>query len=132
MRLLHFADLHIGIEAYGHIDPSTGLHTRVQDFVRSLEFVIGLAIREKVDLVLFAGDAYKNCDPSPTHQRELACQIRRLQQAAIPLVIVVGNHDTPTAFGKATSVDIFTALGIEDTWVIRRPQLLEVETRGGP
>jgi exonuclease SbcD len=132
MRLLHFADLHLGIEAYGHIDPSTGLHTRVQDFVRSLEFVIDLAIRQTVDLVLFAGDAYKNCDPSPTHQRELACQIRRLQQAAIPLVIVVGNHDTPTAFGKATSVDIFTALGIEDTWVIRRPQLLEVETRGGP
>lgn len=131
MRILHFSDLHLGIETYGHIDPATGLHTRIQDFVHSLEFVVDLAITQKVDLVLFTGDAYKNCDPNPTHQRELACQIRRLQQAAIPLVIVVGNHDTPTAFGKATSVDIFTALGLENTWVMRRPELLEIETRHG-
>ena len=132
MRLLHFADLHLGIENYGTIDPATGLHSRVQDFIRALERVFDLAIEERVDLVLFAGDAYKNCDPTPTYQREFALQLRRLQQAAIPIVMVVGNHDTPVAFGRATSMDIFSALEMDHTYVIRRPQLLQIPTRSGP
>ena len=131
-RFLHFADLHMGIEDHGYIDPGTGLHTRVQDFVDSLGFVCDQAIQERVDLVIFAGDAYKNCTPSPTHQREFALQVRRLQQADLPLVMVVGNHDAPGAFGKATSMDIFTALELDNTYVIRRPALLRIDTHNGP
>lgn len=132
LRLLHFADLHLGVETHGRLDPQSGMHSRVQDFVACLRFVFDLAIREQVDLVLFAGDAYKTCDPEPTCQREFAGQLRRLQQAAIPIALVVGNHDTPAAFGRATSVDIFSALELDSTYVIRRPQLLRLETRGGP
>jgi exonuclease SbcD len=132
LHFIHFADLHLGIENYGHIDPATGLHTRVQDFTANLCAIFDLAIEEEVDLVLFAGDAYKTCDPNPTHQREFASQLRRLQQANIPLVMVVGNHDMPAAFGKATSVDIFAALELNNTYVIRRPQLLRLDTRSGP
>ena len=131
LSFLHFADLHLGIENYGSIDPSTGLHSRVKDFVHSLNFICDLALEEEVDFVIFAGDAYKNCDPSPTFQREFALQIRRLQQAQIPLVMVVGNHDAPVAFGKATSVDIFSALELAKTHVIRRPQLLQLATSKG-
>jgi len=132
LHFLHFADLHLGTENYGRLDSSTGLHTRIRDFVNSLGSVFDLAIQEEVDLVLFAGDAYKNCDPTPTYQREFAVQLRRLQQNDIPIVMVVGNHDTPVAYGKATSVDIFSALELDNTHVIRRPQLLRLDTRGGP
>ena len=91
-----------------------------------------MAIEREVDLVIFAGDAYKSCDPTPTHQREFAAQLRRLAHAGIPIVLVVGNHDTPVAFGKATSVDIFSALELDHTFVVRRPDLLRLDTRGGP
>ena len=37
IKLLHIADTHIGVENYGRLDTSTGLHTRLQDFVKSLE-----------------------------------------------------------------------------------------------
>ena len=74
---------------------------------------------------------YKNCDPTPTHQRVFARQLQRLQAAHIPIVLVVGNHDAPGAFGKATSVDIFSTLQLEDTHVIRRPKLLRIETANG-
>ena len=33
MRILHFSDLHIGFENYGRTDPSTGLSTRLTDFL---------------------------------------------------------------------------------------------------
>ena len=75
---------------------------------------------------------YKNCDPTPTHQRVLAHQLQRLQAARIPIVLVVGNHDAPGAFGKATSVDIFSTLRLEGTHVIRRPEILRIETANGP
>lgn len=132
LRFLHFADLHLGVETYGRLDPQSGLNSRVADFVHCLSFVVDLALREKVDLVLFAGDAYKTCDPDPTYQREFAQQLRRLRQAGMPAVLVVGNHDTPAAYGRATALDIFGVLELENTHVIRRPELLRVETASGP
>lgn len=132
MRLLHFADLHLGVENYGHIDPTTGLHTRLADFVGSFRFVIDLALSEHVDAVLFAGDAYKTPTPSPTWQREFAEQLHRLYRAGIPAILVVGNHDAPASFGRATSVDIFSALELSNTHVIRIPALLHIETSSGP
>ena len=132
LTLLHFADLHLGVENYGRIDPSTGLHSRVHDFATSLETAFDLAIEEEVDLVLFAGDMYKTCDPTPTHQREFARQLHRLQEARIPIVLVVGNHDAPVAFGKATSIDIFSDLQLTGTHVIRRPEILRIDTANGP
>ena len=59
---------------------------------------------------MFAGDAYKNRNPSQTHQREFAKRIQRLSTAGIPTVLVEGNHDTPSVFGRATSLDIFKTL----------------------
>ena len=132
MRLLHFADLHLGVENYGRLDPSTGLHSRLADFTRSLEFVVDQALREKVDLVVFAGDAYRNCNPNPTWQRELASHLRRLHQEGVPIAIIVGNHDSPAAFGRATSMDIFNALGLKDTYVFRQPNLIQITTKSGP
>ena len=132
MQVLHFADLHLGVETYGRIDSSTGLHSRVLDFTKSLAHVVDSAIHRRVDLVLFSGDAYKNCDPSPTHQRELAEQLRRLCKARIPMVLVAGNHDIPVAYGKAISFDIFGTLELEGISVVRRPELLRVETASGP
>ena len=132
MRLLHFADLHLGVENYGRLDPSTGLHSRLTDFARSLEFVVDTALGENVDLAVFAGDAYRNCNPNPTWQRELALHLRRLQDARVPIVMIVGNHDSPAAFGRATSVDIFHALGLEGTYVVRQPTLCRIETKSGP
>ena len=82
MRILHFSDLHIGVENYGRTDPETGLSTRLADFLSSLDEVVEYALTEDVDLVLLAGDAYKGRDPSQTHQREFARRLARLSEAS--------------------------------------------------
>jgi len=94
-------------------------------------FCIDVALEEKVDLVLFAGDAYKNSFPNPTHQREFARQIYRLSSAQIPLVLVNGNHDNPVSFGKATSLEIFNTLNISGVKVVTSPELFNIETKSG-
>ena len=111
MRILHFSDLHIGVENYGRIDPETGLSTRLGDFLDSLDQVVEFALNEGVDLVLLAGDAYKGRDPTQTHQREFAKRLNRLSQAGIPTFLLVGNHDLPAASSRATAVDIFPGHG---------------------
>ncbi|MQY72420.1 MAG: exonuclease SbcCD subunit D, partial [Dehalococcoidia bacterium] len=78
MKILHFADLHLGVESYGHIDPATGLSSRLLDFLFALDQVVDYALENKVDLVLFCGDAYKTREPTQTQQREFAKRINRL------------------------------------------------------
>ena len=132
MKIIHLADIHLGMENYGRIDPSTGLHTRLQDFIKCFSFAIDVALEEKVDLFLFAGDAYKNSFPNPTHQREFARQIHRLSREQIPVVLVNGNHDNPVSFGKATSLEIFNTLDIPGVKVVTFPELFSLETKSGP
>jgi len=132
VRLLHLADVHLGVETYGHFDPATGLNSRLLDFTARLDEAIDGAIAEDVDLVVFAGDAYKSRDPSPTQQREFARRVRRLSEANIPTFLLVGNHDLPNASGRANSLDIFDTLAVPNAHVGRSTRIHTVETKAGP
>ena len=132
MRVLHFSDLHIGVENYGRIDPETGLSTRLGDFLYSLDQVVEFALTEGVDLVLLAGDAYKGRDPTQTHQREFAKRLNRLSRAGIPTFLLVGNHDLPAASSRATAVDIFPTLEVANVYVGNSLKNYDVSTPSGP
>src|SRR3970040_1913121 len=121
IRMLHFADAHIGMENYGRIDPEAGTSSRVRDFLDRLDEVIDYAINHEVDLAVFAGDAFKNRDPDPTQQREFAARIKRLADAA-PTLLLVGNHDMPAMASKANSVDIFRALQVPNILIGWQPE----------
>jgi exonuclease SbcD len=131
MKIVHFADAHIGLETYGGMDSATGLNTRVIDELKALDSVIDFAISDEADLVLFCGDAYKNREPSPTYQREFAKRIRRLSEAKINIVVVVGNHDLSGSPGKASSVEIFDTLDIDYVHVASKPGILNITTEKG-
>ena len=124
MRILHFADAHIDMANYGRHDPETGLPLRVLDFLKSLDTIVEAAIREKVDLVIFAGDAYKDRSPAPTFQREWGRRIIRLSQARIPTLLLVGNHDLSPAVGRAHAIQEFDTLQVPYVRVLSRPELL--------
>ncbi len=132
MRILHFSDLHIGVENYGQTDPETGLSTRLADFLSSLDEVVEYALTEDVDLVLLAGDAYKGRDPSQTHQREFAKRLSRLSEASIPSFLLVGNHDLPNAVSRATAVEIFQTLQVPYLQVGSNLQNYTIPTKSGP
>jgi len=132
IRILHFADMHIGVENYGHIDPETGVNGRVLDFLRRFTEVVDYAIEHEADLVLFAGDAFKTRDPNPTLQREFARRVKRLSDAGIPTLLLVGNHDLPAMDKKASSVDIFRTLAVPNVLVAHRDDVHTIATRHGP
>src|SRR5512135_2299543 len=123
MKLLHFADAHIDMANYGRHDPETGLPMRVLDFRKSLDTIVDTAISEKVDLVIFAGDAYKDRSPAPTFQREWGRRIIRLSQAKIPTLLLVGNHDLSPAAGRAHAIHEFDTLQVPMVRVLSEPAL---------
>ncbi len=132
MKILHFADLHIGVENYGQPDPQTGLSTRLKDFLYTYDYLVSFAIENKVDLVLFCGDAYKSRDPSQTHQREFAKRIDELARADIPVFLLVGNHDLPHTLGKASALEIFPTLQVPNVHIGERLQTFKIQTKNGP
>ena len=125
IKLLHFADAHIDMAKYGRHDPETGLPVRVLDFLKSLDTIIDAAIDEQVDLVLFAGDAYKDRNPAPTFQREWGKRIIRLSKAGIPTLLLVGNHDLSPALGRAHAIEEFATLEVPHVQVLDRPCFLK-------
>ena len=127
MKLLHFADAHIDMANYGKHDPETGLPLRVLDFLRSLDTIVDAAVSEKVDMVIFAGDAYKDRSPAPTFQREWGKRIIRLSQAQIPTLLLVGNHDLSPAAGRAHAIQEFDTLQVPYVRVLQKPEFLKPE-----
>jgi exonuclease SbcD len=124
LTVLHFADAHIDIAGHGRHDPLTGLPLRVLDFLNALDRIVDTAIDERVDLVLFAGDAYKDRTPSPTYQREWGRRIIRLAQAGIPTLLLIGNHDLSPATGRANALQEFDTLQVPHIHVLSQPAFL--------
>jgi len=131
VKILHFADLHLGVERYGRLDPTTGLSSRLLDFLKALDQVVDYALENKVDLVLFCGDAYKSREPTQTQQREFARRINRLSTNGVPIFLLIGNHDLPNAIGKATTTEIFDTLTVKNVYVSNRPQIHRIATKSG-
>ena len=120
-KILHFADAHIDIANYGRRDPKSGLPLRILDFLASLDEIIETAIREEVDCVIFAGDAYKDQQPAPTFQREWGSRIMRLSESGIPTILLVGNHDISPSTGRAHALTEFNTLQVPHVLTIDRP-----------
>jgi len=131
LKILHFADLHLGVESYGRLDPATGLSSRLLDFLKALDQVVDYALENRVDLVLFCGDAYKSREPTQTQQRGFAKRINRLSTSGIPIFLLIGNHDLPNAIGRATTTEIFDTLAVKNVYVSNRPQIYYIPTNNG-
>ncbi|MFH2038973.1 MAG: exonuclease SbcCD subunit D [Chloroflexota bacterium] len=132
MRILHFADAHIDMANHGRHDPESGLPVRILDFLKSLDIIVETAISEKVDMVIFAGDAYRDRTPSPTFQREWGKRIMSLSKAGIPTLLLIGNHDISPAQGRAHAIQEFDTLEVPNIRVLAKPCFLTSEQLGLP
>ncbi len=131
VKILHFADAHIDMANYGRHDPESGLPMRVMDFLKSLDEIVQAAIDAQVDLVIFAGDAYKDRSPAPTYQREWGKRIMQLSRAGIQTLLLTGNHDISPATGRAHAIQEFETLDVPYVKVLDKPQFLSKDDLGG-
>ncbi|URR36537.1 exonuclease subunit SbcD [Thermosynechococcus sp. HN-54] len=132
MKILHLSDIHLGSGlSHGHINPATGLNTRLEDFIAALATCIDRALREPVDLVLFGGDAFPDATPPPLVHEAFAQQFRRLADAGIPTVLLVGNHDQHAQGQGGASLSLYRTLGVPGFIVGDRLATHRIDTRQG-
>ena len=132
IKILHLSDIHMGSSfSHGRLNPATGINTRLEDFVNTLERCIDTALAEAVDLVLFGGDAFPDATPPPYVQEKFASQFRRLVDAQIPTVLLVGNHDQHSQGQGGASLCIYRTLGVPGFVVGDRLTTHHIQTRNG-
>ena len=90
LRLLHTADVHLGAR---HADLGEEASAQRERQFAAFQATIDLAIAEKVDLVLIAGDLFdSNTQPRRSVER-VAAELKRLVAAKIRTVVIPGTHD---------------------------------------
>jgi len=132
IKILHLSDIHMGSGfSHGRINPATGLNTRLEDFVNTLSLCIDRALTDPVDLVIFGGDAFPDATPPPYVQEAFASQFRRLVDANIPTVLLVGNHDQHSQGLGGASLNIYRTLGVPGFVVGDTLKTHHIQTRNG-
>lgn len=101
MRILHSGDTHIGSRQYG-------LEDRRADFSQAFHKVVEIAIEEKVDAVVHAGDLFDDRTPSAEDLHETLHALVNLKNANIPFLAIVGNHEQRRG---VQWIDLFEQLG---------------------
>ncbi|MBN3880593.1 MULTISPECIES: exonuclease SbcCD subunit D [unclassified Nostoc] len=132
IKILHLSDIHMGSGfSHGRINPATGVNTRLEDFVNTLSICIDRALTDVVDMVIFGGDAFPDATPPPYVQQAFASQFRRLMDANIPTVLLVGNHDQHSQGQGGASLNIYRTLGVPGFVVGDTLTTHCIETRNG-
>lgn len=95
VRIAHISDTHLGYRALFRADPETGRNQRAVDFERAFERAVDDILERKPDLVIHGGDVFHHTRPSWPALRCFVRQMRRLEAAKLPALVIAGNHDTP-------------------------------------
>ncbi|MFK5603200.1 exonuclease SbcCD subunit D [Haloferax volcanii] len=101
-RVIHTGDTHIGYQQYHSPE-------RRQDFLDAFERVVADALDGDVDAVVHAGDLYHDRRPELPDLLGTLAALRRLDDAGIPFLAIVGNHES-TRGGQW--LDLFERLGL--------------------
>lgn len=116
IKIITFADIHVGVTTYGQIEPNTGLNTRVINALQSLDATIDYAIENKIEYIIIPGDVYKNNLPSPTIQNEFNIRMKRASDNNINIYIMDGNHDVSMIKTAKSALDTFKTLKVNNVY----------------
>jgi len=102
LRFIHTADIHLdsplrGLSAYQDA-PAEQLRGATREAFRQL---ITLAIDERVDFIVIAGDLYDGDWPDFNTGLFFCAEMGRLQRAGIPAFVLFGNHDAESHMTRA-------------------------------
>jgi len=93
MRAVICGDTHIGAIFGLGKNNGRGGSTRVDDYERSLNYVIDHAIKSEADIFIQTGDLFEVRNPTPEHIEIADRAIKRLSDNHIFTIIIMGNHD---------------------------------------
>ena len=110
MQLIHFSDTHLGFSDLDIVN-DIGVNQREVDFYKAFSDVIDAIIEISPEYAIHTGDLFHRASPSNRAITFALTQLKRLEAANIPLILIAGNHSTPRT---STSSPILEALSTLD------------------
>ena len=109
MKIIHFSDTHLGFSDLDVADDA-GINQREADFYKAFADVIDAIIVAKPDYVIHTGDLFHRASPSNRAITVALMQLKRLESASIPFVIIAGNHSTPRTTNSSPILEVLETL----------------------
>ncbi len=107
MRIIHFADSHLGFADYTKVDPETGINLREADVYRAFFQVLDYIRKDPPDIVLHSGDLFDTSRPSNRAINFALKEIAKISQMGIPIILISGNHSTPRTRSSGSIFEAF-------------------------
>jgi DNA repair exonuclease SbcCD nuclease subunit len=108
LRIIHTADVHLGAR---HDDLGEQAAAQRERQFAAFKAAVDLALTEKVDLFLIAGDLFdSNVQPRRSVER-VAAELKRLAEARIRTVIIPGTHDVHDRASIYSAYDLAAMAG---------------------
>lgn len=123
-KFVHCSDLHIDspFKGVSGVDPALGERLR-DSTLGSFRNIVDLAIREKVDAVIIAGDVFDGTDKSLKAQFKFRGELERLSDEGIPSFVAHGNHDPLDSWSSSMewppSVTIFSGEDVQSFPILK-------------
>ncbi len=96
LKIIHTSDWHLGQHFMGK--------SRQPEHQKFLRWLLGLALEQKIDAIIVAGDIFDTGSP-PSYARELYNHfIVELQSTGVHLIILGGNHDSVAMLSESKSL----------------------------
>ena len=96
MKLVHIADTHLGLSAFGKTDPETGMNLREKliydNFIKSIEKICKVI---KPDALIHSGDLFNIVKPKTNSIIVMFEALDILKEYDIPIIAITGNHSMP-------------------------------------
>jgi DNA repair exonuclease SbcCD nuclease subunit len=126
MKFIHCADVHLDSPLEGLSRYEGAPADQIRNATRkAFQKVVDVAIAEKVDFLLIAGDLYDTGLQSYESVLFFNAQAARLQKVQIPIYLVLGNHDAANKLKKnlnsPSNVHVFSE---------KAPQTIRIDTLG--
>ena len=116
LRILHTADVHLGAR---HADLGEQARALRERQFAAFSATVELALTERVDLLLIAGDLFdSNTQPRRSVER-VAAELKRLMRGKIRTVVIPGTHDVydRSSIYRAYDLAAMAFSGPDDDWV---------------
>ena len=132
MRAVICGDVHIGA-VFGLGGPNkNGGNTRIDDYSKTLNWIVDYAIDTKADLFIQTGDLFEVRNPTLEHMAIADAAFKRLSNANVASFIIMGNHDyKKTSNGYTSSILSLSCAELANVKILIDPKIIHFTASSG-